>query len=192
MTEEKIDLEGNIDLGEPEDTLPTKSKLMALSLSNISAREWLSQRRAGIQPWAQFLNYKQFKTPKTVAPIGKRVLKNIERFQSNYLFVFIGLVVFCILTSPLLLVAIAACLGACYIIRIRNADNPLKIAGKELTVAQQYGAVGAMSFPLFWLAGAGGAVFWVIGASFFTIMLHASMYALEDEAEPFDLEMETV
>ena len=39
----------------------------------------------------------------------------------------------------------------------------LLLAGKELTVAQQYGAVGAMSFPLFWLAGAGGAVFWVIG-----------------------------
>lgn len=188
----ETDLEGNIDLAGPVETLPTKSKFAMLSLGNVSAREWISQRRAGIQPWAQFLNYTKFKTPKSVAPIGNRVIKNIERFQSNYLFVFIGLVVFCILTSPMLLVAIAACLGACYIIRIRNTDSPLKIAGKELTIAQQYGAVGAMSFPLFWLAGAGGAVFWVIGASFFSIMLHASMYALEEEAEPFIDDLETV
>jgi len=37
------------------------------------------------------------------------------------------------------------------------------ISGRELTLAQQYGVVGICAFPLFWIAGAGSAVFWVIG-----------------------------
>ncbi|XP_060585544.1 prenylated Rab acceptor protein 1-like isoform X2 [Ruditapes philippinarum] len=168
------------------------NRIMALSLSNATAREWFSKTRDGIRPWGEFVNTGRFQTPKSVAPLPKRIMKNIEHFQSNYLFVFIGLVVFCILTSPMLLVAIAACLGACYIISLKNKDNKLKIMGRELTLAQQYGAVALCSFPLFWLAGAGSAVFWVIGASFFVIMLHASFYTPGDEGEPFDLEMEPV
>ncbi|XP_045207452.1 prenylated Rab acceptor protein 1-like isoform X2 [Mercenaria mercenaria] len=168
------------------------NRIMALSLSNATAREWFAKTRDGIRPWGEFINTGRFQTPKSVAPMPKRIIKNIEHFQSNYLFVFIGLVVFCILTSPMLLIAIAACLGACYIISLKNRDNKLKIMGRELSLAQQYGAVGLCSFPLFWLAGAGSAVFWVIGASFFVIMLHASFYTPGDEGEPFDLEMEPV
>ena len=37
------------------------------------------------------------------------------------------------------------------------------VSGRELSLAQQYAGVGALSFPLFWIAGAGSAVFWIIG-----------------------------
>ncbi|KAK3107354.1 hypothetical protein FSP39_012584 [Pinctada imbricata] len=165
---------------------------MSLSLSNVSAREWLTKTREGIKPWGEFLNTGKFQVPKSVAPLPKRVVKNIEHFQSNYLFVFVGLVVFCILTSPMLLIAIAACLGACYIISLKNQERKIKVMGRELSLAQQYGAVGLCSFPLFWLAGAGSAVFWVIGASFFVIMLHASFYITAEEGDAIELEMEPV
>lgn len=36
-------------------------------------------------------------------------------------------------------------------------------AGKELTVPHQLSLAGALSLPVFWLAGAGAAVFWVLG-----------------------------
>ena len=36
-------------------------------------------------------------------------------------------------------------------------------AGRELSYAQQYGAAALLSFPIFFLAGAGTAVFWVLG-----------------------------
>lgn len=165
---------------------------MSFNLSNIAAREWLLKTREGIRPWGEFINTSRFKTPKSVAPLPKRIVQNINHFQSNYLFVFLGLVVFCILTSPLLLVAIAVCMGACYIISLKNKESKLTILGRELSVAQQYGVVGICSFPLFWLAGAGSAVFWVIGASVFVILLHAALYSSSEEAEPFDLEMEPV
>lgn len=35
--------------------------------------------------------------------------------------------------------------------------------GREVTPAHQYALAGAVSFPFFWLAGAGSAVFWVLG-----------------------------
>lgn len=36
-------------------------------------------------------------------------------------------------------------------------------AGRELTVPHQMSLAGAVSIPVFWLAGAGAAVFWVLG-----------------------------
>ena len=50
------------------------------------------------------------------------------------------------------------------------------LGGREVSLAQQYGVVAICSIPMFLLAGASGAVFWVIGASFFIIALHATFY----------------
>ncbi|XP_076438317.1 prenylated Rab acceptor protein 1-like [Babylonia areolata] len=187
---EKGSLEGNIDAS-PSET-QSLNKLMTMSLSNVSAREWFSKTRERVKPWGEFINTKHFKMPSSMAPLPKRLVKNVEHFQGNYLFVFMGLVLFCLLTSPMLLVAMAVCLGACYIINIKSADKPLVLMGREVSLAQQYAAVGVMSFPLFWLAGAGSAVFWIIGASFFVIMVHASTYRTQEELEGFDLEMDSV
>ena len=59
---------------------------------------------------------------------------------------------------------------------IFQADRKIHLGGKEVTLAQQYGVVAICSIPMFLLAGAGSAVFWVIGASFFVIGLHATFY----------------
>ncbi|GFN85078.1 pra1 family protein [Plakobranchus ocellatus] len=61
--------------------------------------------------------------------------------------------------------------------------------GREHNLAKQYAAVGATSFLLFWMAGVSLADFWVIGASFFVIMLHASVYKIQEELEGFNHEM---
>ncbi|CAG2171951.1 unnamed protein product [Oppiella nova] len=81
---------------------------------------------------------------------------------------------------------------------LKNAESPLKLFGKKFSLGQQYLLLMIISFPLFYLAGAGQAVFWVIGASFFVIGLHASIYAIEmqDTIEPefvlFDNNLQTV
>ncbi len=67
------------------------------------------------------------------------------------------------LTSPLLLIAVAASLAACNFLSKRNVEKKIIIAGQELSLAQQYGLVSLCSFPLFYLAGAGAIVFWVLG-----------------------------
>ena len=44
-------------------------------------------------------------------------------------------------------------------------------SGHEFTLFQQYGAVAVLSFPLFFVAGATSAVFWVIGEFIFIGLL---------------------
>ena len=68
---------------------------MSIQLSNIQYREWFNKRRESVAPWGEFFNASKFKVPKTLAKGGKRVVANIDKFQSNYLFVFLGLVAFC-------------------------------------------------------------------------------------------------
>uniref|UniRef100_A0A2R5LJP4 PRA1 family protein n=1 Tax=Ornithodoros turicata TaxID=34597 RepID=A0A2R5LJP4_9ACAR len=170
-----------------------KSKSSLFPPTPAAAKQWLSQKRQSIKPWRQFADFNRFQVPKTLTQATTRVVRNVEHYQSNYLFVFLGLIIYCILTSPLLLIAIAAAMGGAYIIRLKSAEGKLRLFNRELTAVQQYCLVGMMCFPLFYLAGAGAAVFWVIGASFFTIMLHATLYAVEDvPVEGFELQTQTV
>lgn len=69
----------------------------------------------------------------------------------------------CRLTSPLLLFAVATSLGACHVLSKKNMEQRLSIFGQELSLAQQYGLIALVSLPLFYLAGAGSVVFWVLG-----------------------------
>jgi len=160
--------------------------------AGTAAGEWISRRRQGLKSWRDFFNTNKFKAPSSVSSVGRRLMMNVDQFQSNYLCVFIILFVYCILTSPLLLIALAACGGAVYYIRIKNTETSrIVIAGREIPPVYQYAAVAILSFPLFYAAGAGTTIFWVIGASIFLIVLHALFYA----SEPIpgaDFEMENV
>jgi len=151
---------------------------MQFTLSSPGAQEWVATRWQNMRPWMAFCNTNSFQVTATVPKLSKRVLRNIGYFQTNYMAVFIFLLVYCIVTSPLLLVAMFVSLGACYIISIRS-DSPLRVLGKELTLTHQYALVGIGTFPLLWLAGAGSIVFWVLGASLFVIVLHASLFNIE-------------
>ncbi|GBL92140.1 Prenylated Rab acceptor protein 1 [Araneus ventricosus] len=159
---------------------------VALPITSPAAKEWLLSRKEKIRPWSQFLDVKMFHMPASFPKCTARVVKNIEYFQSNYIIVFIGLIVYCILTSPLLLIAIAALLGSCYIIKLKNETREVSLFGQKLTVAHQYALVSIFAFPLFYLAGAGQVVFWILGASFFIIMLHATLYCIEQMSKDED------
>lgn len=67
------------------------------------------------------------------------------------------------LTSPLLLIAVGVSLGAGYKLSKRQNEKKLVIFGHEVTLAQQYGILAICSIFLFMWAGAGAAVFWVLG-----------------------------
>ncbi|XP_071525169.1 prenylated Rab acceptor protein 1-like isoform X2 [Panulirus ornatus] len=169
---------------------------MQLQLASPAAREWINRRRENVRPWLIFVNTQKFKAPPNVQRWSKRLAKNVEYFQSNYMFVFIGLILYCLITSPLLLIAVAASFGACYILSLKNAEKKIIIGGHEISLAHQYAAVGIFSLPILYMAGAGAVLFWVLGASFFIIVIHASLYNIESilgsDEEPFDLQMEQV
>ncbi|XP_012060039.1 PREDICTED: prenylated Rab acceptor protein 1 [Atta cephalotes] len=143
------------------------------------AQNWIEHRKANIRPWSLFLNTNNIRPPPNINRLSKRIVKNIEYFQSNYLFVFIGLVIYCLLTSPLLLLAVVASLGICYKLSQRHSKQELMILNHRLTLAQVYSLVGIFSLPVFYLVGAHAAVFWVLGVSWFMITLHAAFYNID-------------
>ena len=67
--------------------------------------------------------------PPSAGRLSKRLYKNVDYFQSNYVMVFLVLVLYCLITSPLLIIVLAASGGACYIAGLKNAERKLSIAG---------------------------------------------------------------
>ncbi|XP_053737099.1 prenylated Rab acceptor protein 1 [Synchiropus splendidus] len=143
------------------------------------AKEWLDRRRLSIRPWASFVDQRKFSKPRNFGEFCQRVVKNVEVYNSNYTFIFLGLILYCIISSPMLLIALAVFVGAFYAIHLKSLESKLVIMGKELTTPHQMGLAGAVSLPVFWLAGAGAAVFWVLGATLFVIGSHAAFRELE-------------
>lgn len=147
-----------------------------VNIASPVVREWVSKRKELIRPWGTFVRTANFEVPTTPAKWTTRLYKNVEHFQSNYVFVFVILFLYCLISSPFLLIAMAMSGGACWYAGFRNQNQKLMLGGKEVALAQQYAAIAIISIPLFLFAGAGGAVFWVIGASIFLIGLHATFY----------------
>ncbi|CAH1118715.1 unnamed protein product [Phaedon cochleariae] len=179
MADVKVDVSGEMD---PIPSLGEKSRLpsfLQIPTKLPDPKEWISQQRQNVRPWLVFVQTSNFKAPPSVPRLGKRIMRNIEYFQANYLFVFLGLVVYCLLTSPLVLLALAGTFYAGYRLNQRHSEKKLVLFGKELTLAQQYGLVSLCSMPIYYLVGAHGAMFWVIGASMVVITLHASFYNIE-------------
>jgi len=183
------DLGQSVDLGDLEEEEGTKEGgKMSLSLAQPQIREWLSKRRANLRPVGTFFNTANFQVPPSAGRLSKRVVKNLEFFQSNYVCVFIILVLYCLISSPLLLFVIAGAGGAAYYATAKNEGRKIAVAGHEVTLAQQYAAIAVTSIPFFLLAGAGGVVFWVLGASMFFISVHAAFYNYDALDVPEDQE----
>merc|ERR1712025_1306118 len=179
LSDTKIDVElsGEIDEQTPsEQTNSGMSVPVPLNISQPVVKEWFAKKRANIRPLGTFFNTAHFQVPPSAGRLTKRLYKNIEYFQSNYMLVFLVLVLYCLISSPLLLLVIAAAGGASYYASSKNSERKLAIAGKEVSLAQQYGIISVCSIPFFLWAGAGGIVFWVLGASMFFITAHAAFY----------------
>jgi len=150
---------------------------VSLNFASPVVREWIQKRREEVRPWTTFVKTSNFNFELQSPPkFTKRFYKNIDHFQSNYVFVFLILFLYCLITSPMLLIFMAISGGLCYYLSSKNTDRKIILGGREVSLAQQYGVVAVCSVPMFLFAGAGAVVFWVIGASFFVICLHASFY----------------
>merc|ERR1711872_866396 len=161
---------------------------MSLSVAQPLVREWLAKMRANLRPVGTFFNTANFQVPPSAGRLSKRLIKNVDYFQSNYVLVFLVLVLYCLISFPLLLIVIAGAGGAAYFASVKNETRKIAIAGHEVTLAQQYAAIATASIPFFLLAGAGGIVFWVLGASLFFITAHAAFYKYDALEVPEDQE----
>lgn len=58
--------------------------------------ELIQQVRQSLRPWADFFNLNNFKTAVSMQRLNNRVTRNLSYFQSNYIFVFVVLTIYCL------------------------------------------------------------------------------------------------
>lgn len=139
--------------------------------------EILREARKSLRPWAEFINWNNFKTAANIHRLSNRILRNVLYFQSNYMCVFLGLFIYCLITSPLILIVIGCALYVCY--KLKQKNQSVTVFQREVNTNQQCIAVHCATLPVLYLAGAGAVMFWVIGASFFFISIHAMFYNID-------------
>uniref|UniRef100_A0ABI7ZT15 PRA1 family protein n=1 Tax=Felis catus TaxID=9685 RepID=A0ABI7ZT15_FELCA len=105
------------------------STLLPKLIPSGAGREWLERRRATIRPWGSFVDQRRFSRPRNLGELCQRLVRNVEYYQSNYVFVFLGLILYCVVTSPMLLVALAVFFGACYILYLRTLQSKFVLFG---------------------------------------------------------------
>jgi len=141
-----------------------------------TAFSWLGQR---YKPWSEFFNTKKFGLPK-VDGIVQRVQYNLSYFLTNYLCIFVVLLIYCVVTSFVLLLALIALAGLFYSIRQKTLRGPVIIAGNELPPSLLYTLAIIVVIPLFYLADTSGIIGWISGTSLFLIVLHSVLYVSEE------------
>ena len=60
-----------------------------------TGKEWITAKHSKVQPWADFFSPRGFSLPKGAGEVTTRLLGNLQRFQTNYLFGCLGLLVYC-------------------------------------------------------------------------------------------------
>lgn len=58
-------------------------------------KEWIASKNASLKSWASFCNVRKISRPKSVGEATQRLFSNLATFQSNYMFICLGLVAYC-------------------------------------------------------------------------------------------------
>lgn len=75
---------------------PPARTLLPKLIPSGAGREWLERRRATIRPWGSFVDQRRFSRPRNLGELCQRLVRNVEYYQSNYVFVFLGLILYCV------------------------------------------------------------------------------------------------
>lgn len=96
MEEVKVDISGDMNVPKTE----TKAQFDFSSFTKFqkipSPLEMIQLTRQYIRPWSEFLNTNNFKTAASMPRLTSRFVRNLDYFKSNYIFVFIVLMIYCL------------------------------------------------------------------------------------------------
>ncbi|XP_005176535.1 prenylated Rab acceptor protein 1 [Musca domestica] len=177
MDDVKVDMSGDMNVPKTEPKSQFDFSTFTQFQKIPSPMELVQLTRKYIRPWSEFLNTGNFKAAASMPRLTSRFVRNLDYFKSNYIFVFIVLMIYCLITSPLILIVLA---GVAYASnKIRKAQAPVSVFGHQLSPAHQIMALNIASVPVLFLVGAGSALFWTLGASCFVISLHAIFYNID-------------
>jgi len=111
-----------------------------------------------------------------------RISYNTKYFSGNYGLIVAVLAVYGLISSPLLLFALAFLVGGFSAIN-RFAPEPMQVGDHIVTQKSLYTALFVIGLPLLWWASPFGLIFWLVGASSIVILGHACMIEPGIESE---------
>uniref|UniRef100_A0A183CQU8 PRA1 family protein n=1 Tax=Globodera pallida TaxID=36090 RepID=A0A183CQU8_GLOPA len=100
-------------LGPSSDSPPAGGD-QSTSSATAGAQRLLAELRQRYQPWSVFFRCAKFGCPPGVAGIGPRIKHNLATFTANYLCLFAILLLYCVLTSLLMLLSLIVLGGLIY------------------------------------------------------------------------------
>ncbi|XP_017027625.1 prenylated Rab acceptor protein 1 isoform X2 [Drosophila kikkawai] len=162
----------------PQQSGSPRFSLDMQGLSNLPSPMEVAQTvRNALRPWTVFFNINNFKTAVSMQRLNNRVTRNLNYFQANYIFIFFVLMIYCLITAPLILLVMVAAAFGCHKLRVRNSN--IVIGSYQLTPYQQIIALNLATAPILFMVGAGAVLFWTLGASCFVVALHAIFYNID-------------
>mmetsp|Transcript_10101 Transcript_10101/g.20673 ORF Transcript_10101/g.20673 Transcript_10101/m.20673 type:complete len:203 (-) Transcript_10101:607-1215(-) len=146
--------------------------------------------RRNVRAWAtDFASPTQFNRPGD--ELTSRVRKNLSYFKGNYGILAGGVLVFSILTNPLLLFSLlflSALWAYLLMFRPKLEDGslaPLTLGSKTLSGFEQKAALGGITFVTMMITSLSSTIFWALGVSVCFIGLHASLHKTDThEVDP--------
>ena len=155
----------------PLDALTSRLNLNGFTESMGS--QSVSTRFANLKPISEFLDFKRLSKPANFGEVQSRLNYNISYFASNYLVVASMLLVYSLITNPLLLFTLTFVgVGVWGIRRLNGRDLDLGFA--RATTSQLWTGLLIIGVPLFIVSHPFGTAMWLIGAAGVSVFGHAS------------------
>ncbi|KAI1712619.1 PRA1 family protein [Ditylenchus destructor] len=112
--------------GEGGDATPNQQRMAA-------ARKVFDALRQRLRPWStEFFAFSKFGWPPSIVGVVPRIKHNLQYFTTNYLCLVVILLIYCILTSFLMLLTLIVLGGLIYTIYNRTQKGPVVLAGQEV------------------------------------------------------------
>jgi len=106
--------------------------------------------------------------------ITQRLSYNLTHFQSNYIIIVLGLLLYCLITNLWLMFTIILLIFGLNYIRKLPPNEPFVFHQYVITQKQLYTGLIGISVPLLWISSAGSVIFWIVGASATLVLGHAA------------------
>ncbi|KAF8305483.1 ER to Golgi transport-related protein [Clavulina sp. PMI_390] len=139
-------------------------------------------RLTNLRPLTEFFNPGQISRPADMNQVTSRISYNTRYFAGNYGIVVAVLAVYALITNIWLLGAIAFLFGGFTAIN-RFAPEPTQVGDYVITQKGLYIGLFVIGIPMLYIAAPLSTFFWIIGASLFCIVFHASIMEPGVESE---------
>ncbi|KAI9032219.1 PRA1 family protein-domain-containing protein [Hyaloraphidium curvatum] len=140
-------------------------------------KKYSNDSLAKLRAWRDFFDRTRFSKPANLQQVSTRVNFNLQYFQSNYLLIILGLLIYTLITNLFLTLTLVILLVSIFNISRMTPNTHTPIFGTRLVLTQQqaYVILGVCVIPLLWISSAGSAIFWIIGGGSFIILSHAAL-----------------